>query len=235
MDSGNQSFESRGLEFRRIREFLLNVPAAPSLISNRSISVGEWIEPMLILDIEPPEPIRLVVDERWRKLLVALKFEWLCRFLADVFGVIGWCWCGDAVVMVVWLLRLLPLIMGVADDSSPAAVQVDDENEESLSGGRAVSTMASRQSMNSSTFSGFSRPTIANGCANRHRPPKPHDCRYESCWEFESFWRDSPDEIMFWMIDCTESRIDSSNDNCRMWLIFESSRLWITGKTIFWI
>jgi hypothetical protein len=50
----------------------------------------------------------------------------------------------------------------------------------SLSCGKQVSTIASKQSTKSSTFSGFSLP-VENGCANLHKPPNPHDCKYDSC------------------------------------------------------
>ncbi len=63
-------------------------PRQPSVMSNRSSSVGECMEPMLMLDIDPTPPApmppltRLLDEDRFKKQLVALlRFDWLSRLL----------------------------------------------------------------------------------------------------------------------------------------------------------
>lgn len=69
------------------------------------------------------------------------------------------------------------------------------------SSGRQVSTRASRQLTNSSTFSALQLDLVKNP-ANLHKPPKPQLCRKCSCC-----WLVSSQLIMFSMILCTAPRI----------------------------
>ena len=97
--------------------------------------MGEWMELMLMLDIEPLMRLALERSEApptmpgpW--LWILLKLAWLLSWL-DVLE---------------WLAAWLVLRVHVEEESPRL----------SSSGGRHVSTIASRQSTNSSTFSGFS-------------------------------------------------------------------------------
>ena len=108
-----------------------------ALVSSRASntkSVGECTEFMLILDIEPVIKLTL---ERFMKLLT----DWFkLEKLVWLFSWLDW--------LDVWPL-LLPVLRKLPSDRLSSSV------------GRHVSTIASRQSTNNSTFSGFSLATFA--------------------------------------------------------------------------
>ncbi len=104
-------------------------------LSSKRRSVGEWMELILILDIEP---------------LMRLIFE---RREAPPTTPVPWLW---ELLKLAWLLRWLDVVEWFAA-WLVLRVHVEAESPRlSSSGGRHVSTIASRQSTNNSTFSGFS-------------------------------------------------------------------------------